>query len=100
MSKLTQISIEIYGQTFTIRAEPGEEKDLALVAEDVNDFLKHLSRKGTVPIHRLALMAAFQYAYELHTIKNSAPVSKTMSREVNKRLDKILAKLEIALEEE
>jgi cell division protein ZapA (FtsZ GTPase activity inhibitor) len=100
MSKSIQTTIEIYGQTFTIRAEPEEEKALQQVSSEVNEFLKQLSRKGTVPIHRLALMAAFQYAYELFMIKNSAPVSKSNSHEVNKRLDKILTKLQAALEEE
>lgn len=100
MSKLIQTTIEIYGQTFTLRTDPEEEKDLQQVSAEVNEFLKQLSRKGTVPIHRLALMAAFQYAYELFMIKNSTPVSKATSREVNKRLDKILTKLQSALEEE
>jgi len=100
MSKSIQTTIEIFGQSFTIRAEPDEEKDLKQVADDVNDFLKNLSRKGTVPIHRLALMAAFNYAYELFTLKRSVPPSKTQSIEINKKLDKILAKLESALEEE
>jgi cell division protein ZapA (FtsZ GTPase activity inhibitor) len=100
MSKSIQTTIEIFGQSFTIRAEPDEEKDLKQVAEDVNDFLKNLSRKGTVPIHRLALMAAFHYAYELFTIKHTAPPSKAQSFEIHKKLDKILAKLESALEEE
>ena len=100
ISKAIQTTIEIYGQTFTIRSEPEEEKDLQRVSSEVNEFLKQLSRKGTVPIHRLALMATFQYAYELFMIKNASPVSKANLHEVNKRLDKLLDKLQAALEEE
>ena len=100
MSKSIQTTIEIFGQSFTIRTEPDEEKDLKQVADEVNEFLKNMSRKGTVPIHRLALMASFHYAYELHTIKHTAPPSKTLSLEINKKLDRILRKLESALENE
>ena len=100
MSRQIQTTIEIYGQSFTIRAEPEEEEDLKKVADDVNAFLKQLSRRGTVAIHRLALMAAFQYAYELHTLRNTTPMNRKTSQQVAKKLDKILAKLQAALEED
>jgi len=100
MSKLTKITLEIYGQSFTIRADPDEEKKLNQVADEVNEFLKQLSHSGTVPIHRLALMAAFQYAYELDTLKNTPAVSKKVYRDVNSKIDQIMAKLQDALDKE
>ena len=100
MSKTIQTNIEIYGQSFTIRTEPEEEKNLQRVAAEVNDFLKDLSCKGTVPIHRLALMAAFQYAYELDLIRKSHGLSGELSKKINKKIDDILAKLQDALERE
>jgi cell division protein ZapA (FtsZ GTPase activity inhibitor) len=100
MSKTVKTTIDIYGQSFTIRAEPEEEEILMLVSEEVNDFLKDLSHKGTVAIHRLALMAAFQYAYELYNLKNAQPRSSQLSRKFKKRIDKIMDKLDVALEEE
>ncbi len=100
MSKLSRTTIELYGQTFTLRAEPEEEESLKRVAQEVNEFLKQLSRKGTVAIHRVALMAAFQYAYELDALKNSPTLNKKTTHQIMKRLDKLLAKLQTALEEE
>ena len=100
MSKLIETTIEIYGQTFTLRTDPEEEKELKRVAAEVNDFLRHLSRRGTVAIHRLALMAAFQYAYELDVLKSTAGPPDRLARQITKRLDKILLKLQAALEEE
>ena len=100
MSKQAEISIDIYGQTFTIRAEPEEKENLQKVAIEVNDFLNSLSRKGTVAIHRLALMAAFQFAYELDSYKRSCNISPDKNRNIEKKLDRIMVKLNAALEED
>jgi len=100
MSKPIQTNIEIYGQVFTVRAEPDEEKNLQRVAAEVNEFLRELSRKGAVPLHRLALMAAFQYAYELDITRNCQGISKELTEEMNKKIDDIIGKLQDALEQE
>lgn len=100
MGKQVKISLEIYGQTFNIRAEPGEEKNLKRVAEEVDKFMCDLARRNTVPIHRLALMAAFHYAYEMDTLKNSQDLGSEKSSEIYRKFDEVLDKLQSALDEE
>ncbi|HPB30618.1 MAG TPA: cell division protein ZapA [Candidatus Sumerlaeota bacterium] len=99
MNSPSEISIEIYGQTFTLRAEPDEVEHLQRVAREVNEFLKAMARKGTAPIHRLALMAAFQYAYELDTHRQKEGLSPQLAHKIDLRIERIIAKLQAALEE-
>lgn len=100
MTKTIETSIEIYGQTFNLRTEPEEEKNLQRVAVEVNEFLRELACKGNVPLHRLALMAAFQYAYQLDIAKKRHASSPDTSRKVSQKIEDIIGKLQDALDQE
>lgn len=100
MSKTIETSIEIYGQTFNLRTEPDEEKNLLRVAAEVNEFLRELACKGNAPLHRLALMAAFQYAYQLDIAQKRNSSSPDLSRKVAQKIEDIIGKLQDALEQE
>jgi len=93
MSPEKRTEITIHGQTFRLRCKDGEEQRLKAVAETVEAKLAELAAAGMVDSVRAALMAAFQFAYELHSRQDAefrrSPEFQNIQRRLKSLVDEI-----------
>lgn len=67
MAGTTSFPIKVFGQEFKIKANRDEGELLEEVASLVTRRLEQLSRNSSISTERIAIMTAFQFAYELKT---------------------------------
>lgn len=91
-----KITLKIYGQEFPLRVEENEEARVREVAEFVNTRMEELSSEYFANTTRLAIITAFQIAYELHEFQREEKVSKVEIKQVNQRIDALIKKIEKA----
>jgi cell division protein ZapA (FtsZ GTPase activity inhibitor) len=100
MSKPNRVTVTIHGQTFHLQAEPKEKATLLRVADLVSEKMKQLSQSSSIGLHRVAIMTAFHFAYELFHLQQQ-PGGRTMraSKSIDKKLDNLIGEIEKALKE-
>ncbi len=100
MSKPDRVKVTIHGQEFNLHADPKEKATLLRVADLVSEKMGQLSQSSSVAIHRVAIMAAFHFAYELSYLQQKHPGgSKQPGKTVEKKLEKLIEDIEKALQE-
>lgn len=100
MTPAGRITVTIHGQEFHLQADPKEKATLLRVADMVSDKMQQLSQSSSVAIHRVAIMAAFHFAYELlHHQQKQPGRSKEISKSIEKTLEKLIGDIEKTLEE-
>jgi cell division protein ZapA (FtsZ GTPase activity inhibitor) len=97
MKELITVNVKVYGQEFKIKAQENEVELIHKAADLATKRMQQISESGIVSIHRVAIMAAFQFAYELMQTKESAPPSATDKRDINNRVDHLISRIDEAL---
>lgn len=100
MSAYERVKVTIHGQEFNLQAEPKEKAALLRVADMVSEKMKQLAQSSSVGIHRVAIMTAFHFAYELFYLQQKHPgQSKPTDKSIEKKLEKLIGDIEKALQE-
>lgn len=94
--KLKKIDIEIYGNEFSLRVEEKEEEKVREVALSVTERMRDLSEDHPTNTIHLAIMTAFQLAYELGEVEGKKFTSNETIKNVTKSLDDIVEKVKKA----
>jgi len=91
--KRTEISIQ--GQTFRLRCPEGEEERLFEAARMVEEKIAELAKTASLAdSHRAALMAAFNFAYDLLSREEESFRESPEYKRLQKRLRKLVEKID------
>lgn len=100
MSKPDRVKVTIHGQEFHLQADSKEKAALLRVADLVSEKMGQLSQSSSVAIHRVAIMTAFHFAYELYYLQQKHPgSSKQAGKTIEKKLEKLIEDIEKTLQE-
>ena len=97
MSEPMRIQLKIAGQSFTLKAPEEEHERLERIAGEVESRVKEVQASGISSPQRAALMAAFQFAYDL----DEAPAvtsKKDDQQKARKKLESLISRLDEAME--
>jgi cell division protein ZapA len=95
MSQEKRTEISICGQVFRLRCAEGEAPQLRAVAQLVEDKIEELRRTGgLVDSHRLALMAAFHFAFEQESRQGQSYKRSAEYRQIQKRLRNLVDEID------
>ena len=64
MGKEQQISVGVYGHDFNIRVEPDKREILEQAARLVDERMREIAGSGIVSIHKVAMLAAIDIAFQ------------------------------------
>ena len=108
MGKTTRIKLNMAGQEYTLKAPAEAQEGLEQIAATVDERVGELQAGGLTSTARAALMAAFQFAYELSeagidpgetgggsSVKDAA---REQAKEARKRLKKMISRIDEAIE--
>ena len=96
MSEPMRVQLKIAGQSFTLKAPEEEHERLERIAAEVESRVQEVQTSGISSPHRAALMAAFQYAYDLDEMP--AVGSKDDQQKARKKLEGLISRLDEAME--
>ena len=99
MAETMSFPVKILGQEFKIKANRDEGELLEEVASLVTRRLEQLSRNSSISTERIAIMTAFQFAYELKTKELAAPVKGKSGKALNDKVDRMIKRIERAVKE-
>jgi cell division protein ZapA (FtsZ GTPase activity inhibitor) len=89
------IEIQIYGQTFKLRAPAHEHDRIRKAAKIVDDTMRDVkSAQTTIDSSRLAIQSAFLIALDLLTLKDDIHAEAGLTEEVKRRVDNLTKKIE------
>jgi cell division protein ZapA (FtsZ GTPase activity inhibitor) len=96
VKELITVNVKVYGQEFKIKAHESEVDLIQKAADLATKRMQQISESGIVAIHRVSIMAAFQFAYELLQEKENTPLSAG-DKNVNSRVDRLISRIDEAL---
>ncbi len=99
------VQIKLAGHEIRLTAEPGEKEHIEAAAQKVNETFDRIqaSSGGAASPVKLALMAAFQFAFDLsmadETLKDASRLHGELQKEKDavQRLEKLLARMDDAI---
>lgn len=98
MSEEKRIELSIHGQVFRLRCPEGEEEKLRSTAELVESRINEIVKSGTMADSlRVALMAAFHFAYELVSREEGTFRHSAEYRKIQKRLKALVKQIDTNL---
>ncbi len=99
MSKAEKITLSIGGQEFTLRLDADEREDAETAVRLVEEKMKELEKMGAMGAHRLALMVAFQFAFEASQAQRH-PLAQPQARaDLERRIQMLIQASDKALAE-
>ena len=96
MSEPMRIQLKIAGQSFTLKAPEEEHERLERIAGEVESRVQEVQASGISSPQRAALMAAFQFAYDLDQAPTAT--SKDDQQKARKKLESLISRLDDAME--
>lgn len=95
MSPDKRIEISIHGQVFRLRCPEGEEGRLHAAAKMVEEKITELVESATLADSlRMALMAAFNFAYELLNRQEKTFRRSSEYRKIQERLETLIDEID------
>ena len=98
MPKTVSIPIKVFGQEFKIKAGTHEKELLESVARLVTEKIENLSKDSSVSTERIAIMTAFQFAFELKQKEKTFPQKKS-DKSVQHKIDSLIKRIERAVKD-
>lgn len=89
------LEVVLANEKFRLKAPAENHAKLLEVAEAVNQRIQSLHQDGgALTIQRAALMAAFQFAFELDEVTLRSGMSQSDFREAAEKIDSLIAQIE------
>ena len=99
MADNTTIRVKILHHEFSIKASEKEADLIEEIAADVAKRIQSLSRKSSLSTERIAIMTAFQYAFELRTKELETPLDGKSKRVVKDKIDQMIKRIDRAVKD-
>jgi len=94
-SRVGKIELVLGSEKFQVQAPPERHHELLEVADAVNARIGSIQQEGwALSVHRAALMAAFQFAYELEEVSKRSGMSEEECQKVSSRIDRLISQIE------
>ena len=98
MSEPIRVKLTIAGQAFSLKAQEEDRKRLENVAEKVDQRIHELQGSGLSSTSRAAIMAAFQFAYEIDEMGGGATQARSSQKQTKNRLQNLISRIDEVIE--